>query len=186
VILERGDMKSTGYWKYWLTLVVGTVLLTASITWLVMNVGAQGMPSVIESGATVAEKPNLVWQPVKDVTMINNIIEAKPGQCHVGQASTVEIPFKNEGKGPLKIQLTETSCACVHDVSLNGEKMEIHRTWHEVPAGQPGTLRFSWTPKKEQLQARTLRLTAMFTLPNEPDLKYSNGLRLEIVTEVVE
>jgi hypothetical protein len=171
------------YWQYWLALVVGTVVITAGLTWLAMNVGAQGMPNVIEASSQIAEPPQVVFESVK---MVGNTIEIDHGKCKVDKDHAVEVAFRNEGKGTLRIQLTETSCKCVHDIEVNGQRMKQGETWVEVPGGQRGVIRFGWHPKKEQLASRNLRLSASFLLPNDPQPHFSNGLRLEITTEVTE
>lgn len=170
------------YWQYWLALVVGTISISAGVTWLSMNVGAQGMPNVIEASSQLAEPPKTVFEGVR---MVGNTIEIDHGQCQVDRDHAVEIPFRNEGKGKLRIQLTETSCKCVHEIQINGQPMKTGETWVEIPGGQSGVIRFGWHPKQEQLSAGTLRLSATFALPNDPQPHFSNGLRLEITTRVV-
>jgi hypothetical protein len=171
--------RERGYLKYWLTLVVATILITAGITWLVMNVGAQGMPNVIEAVGAKAAPPNMVFETHK---LNSNTLEIDAEKSIVDKVSKVEVAFRNEGEGPLRIQLTRTSCACVHDVSINGQILEPEKTWVEIPAGQRGMLVFSWQPKKEQLSSgKPLRLSAEFQV-NDPQPYFSNGLRLEITS----
>jgi len=170
------------YWQYWLALVVGTVVISAGVTWLSMNVGAQGMPNVIQASTDIAEPPRTVFPGVK---LVGNTIEIQYGPGQVDKDHAVEVRFRNEGKGKLRMQLTETSCKCVHEIQVNGQRMTVGETWAEIPGGQEGVIRFGWHPKQEQLASGTLRLSATFALPNDPQPQFSNGLRLEITTQVV-
>lgn len=166
---------------YWLTLIVGTVVVSAGITWLVMNVGAQGMPDVIESGSEVAIPPKIVFDKGQNLQIVGGNVRLEADKCVVDKSSTVVVHFKNEGMGKLRLQLSRTSCECITEIKVNGEVVEKGRNWVETAPGQSGAISFSWKPKKDQLREPNLRLSAEFQI-NDPEPYYSNGLRLEIQT----
>jgi hypothetical protein len=76
------------------------------------------------------------------------------------------------------------SCGCVHEVTVDGKKLEAEKTAIEIPSGQGGTIRFSWTPEEKQLNAGgRLTLSADFIF-NDPRPQFSDMTRLEIKTTV--
>lgn len=172
--------KKPGLLKYWLTLIIGTVVTTAGITWLALNVGAQGMPDVLEATSAIATPPKTVFD--KDVNLIGSTIDIDAGKSIVGKTSKVDVGFTNEGEGVLRLKLIRTSCKCVHGITINGQVAEQDKNWIETPPGQKGVISFSWTPEKEQVRAPNLRISAEFQT-NDPQPLFGNGLRLEILTK---
>jgi hypothetical protein len=166
--------------RFWLTLIVGTIVISSGLTWLVLHQGAQTLPGVVFVPPPAGDPPKLVFDQVE---VISNTIVIDAGNSYVDKESKVEVAFRNEGKGKLEVRLIRTSCGCVHDVGVNDTKLSDGGKI-EIPPGGSGKLFFKWAPKKEQVLEGPIRLTADF-LVNDPQPQYLDGFRLELKTLVM-
>ena len=80
------ERRKTSLLKYWLTLIVGTIVISAGITWLVMNVGAQGMP--VDRWTCASVRPGVRKRPRPSITTAFGGIEI----ADVGPICTT-VPF---------------------------------------------------------------------------------------------
>jgi hypothetical protein len=166
--------------KFWLTLIVSTIVISCGLTWAVMYQGAQALPDVMQKTER-ADPPEIVLG--EGVTMSANIIPIAAPDSTVDIQNTVKVPFKNVGKGPLKIQLVTTSCGCIHDLKVDNFALTKEGPPAEIPPGGSGALVFNWTPKIDQAKTPTLKLSADLLI-NDPRPQFASQTRLEITSKI--
>src|SRR5262245_19774757 len=107
--------------RFWLSIVLGTILISFGMTWMLMHQGGQiNLDALQEKVPAPQAPPELVLEGVE---MTRNYIEIDAGESFVGKPARVEVAFRNDGKGPLTIALLSTNCDCVHDITINGKKL---------------------------------------------------------------
>jgi hypothetical protein len=97
-------------------------------------------------------------------------------------SNSVEVVFRNVGKGPLTLRLIGTNCGCVHDLTIDGKKLEPKGEGVTRMPGEGGTIKMTWTPKPDMQAGTQLRFTADL-LSNDP--QYADTIRLEVITRLV-
>ncbi len=163
--------------KFWLTVIISTIVVSAGSTWLLMHQGGQSL-AVPTFDPSSKEPPKIVFDGVE---LRSGVIEIDAGETAVGAKHTREIAFHNEAKGALKFQLTSTpSCGCVQEVSIDGERLEPRGPRVKAKADR-GKISVSWVPKQsEQSNVRV----AVELLINDPRPEFSNPIKVEIVSRL--
>jgi hypothetical protein len=162
--------------KFWLTIILGTVALSFGSTWLVMHQGAQEQVKYSYEPATGEPGEIEFGGPGKQVSNIRTI---DVGRVMLGKPQSVEIPFRNTGKGPLTVELIRVSCGCAHDVKIDGDKVEPgHKPVVKAP-GQSGTISVAWNTKIDIVAAGGPDFVlSLDLLVNDP--QYYEPVRIEI------
>ncbi len=164
--------------KFWLTVIISTIVVSAGSTWLLMHQGGQSL-AVPTFDSSSKERPKIVFDG--GVELRQGVIEIDAGETAVGAKHTREIAFHNEAKGALKFQLTSTpSCGCVQEVSIDGERLEP-RSAGVKAKGDRGKILVSWIPKEaEQPKFRF----SVELLINDPRPEFNNPIKVEIVSRL--
>ena len=163
--------------KFWLTLVVGTISITAGMTYLILHQGGQTLPDAYSDKGEA---------PPSEVTfrlgtLESNVLVVNAGETAVGKESVLVVPFQCVGENPLTVELVRIGCPCVNSMQFDGKRIDIKEVVTILPS-KTGNLRISWTPKPEQAGNPAYRFAAIF-LVNDPDFA-DHILRLELTTSV--
>jgi hypothetical protein len=140
--------------KFWLTLVLSTIALSILITWLMIQRDAPRPPPT-RPPLVAGEKGELhVGEPYQ---LNTDVIQVQAPKCVIGETSTIEIPFSNQGKGMLDVALISKGCGCVSAVSIDGVALPLVT---EPAKGRPrsvlkkpnetGKLIVTWKPTQAQ------------------------------------
>src|SRR4051794_38812354 len=106
--------------RFWFTLILSTVGISAGMTWLVMHQGAQFQPPA-RAASSAKAPPRITFESQTGLTIDANVLEAKTGPSAVGQGYGAVFTFKNEGQGPLDLFLLRKSNGC--EVLLDGKPL---------------------------------------------------------------
>lgn len=162
--------------KFWSTLCLGTIVISAGMTYLIMHQGAQTLPD--DSPAAKELPPSEAR--FKEGQLEGNVLAFNGGESHVGEESVIVVPVECAGDQKLKIELIRISCPCVNGLFFNGKRLELNEAFVLEPK-QKGELRLSWTPNEDQEGNPAYRFSAVFVL-NDP--QFTPFFRLEVVTHV--
>ena len=88
--------------KFWLTLIIGTIGISASLTWLVMHQGAQSRADLKPAAPVAPPQMDL-----EGVTMTADVIEFKPGR-EFFLADLFWLPPDGDPVGPMALEATCT------------------------------------------------------------------------------
>ncbi|MER3415808.1 MAG: hypothetical protein C4297_06300 [Gemmataceae bacterium] len=187
--------------RFWIAVSVCIIILSAALTYVSLYIepGASQTlepknPAPNSTGATKRFAPAgnaiMTVTPVPrirffDYALAGNAIIKDAGDSEVERDHSVEFHFINDGDHPLEIGLTETSCGCMHEVTLDGTPLLPRQKALMKAPKEEGILRLTWKPRQEQLgnhPFRELRFVATFSVNDE---RFPNGLRIEILTRLV-
>ena len=165
--------------KLWLTLIFGTIGISASMTYLVMHQGAQTLP---DTGSQDPEYSTPSKAEFGKGKIDGNVLVVDAGPSHVGKRSTVTIPIKCTSPNAFKIELLSITCSCVHPLSFGTQEV-LEKKPMTLKPGESIELRIPFTPKDEQAKTPKYRFFAKF-LTNDP--QYSPTFRIQVETEVLQ
>ena len=167
--------------KFWLTLIISIIASSALLTYIYVNQAkAPPRPTRPQTTTLAAqEPPKIVFEGVKQDV---NVIPLDAGDTPLNGSNSVEVVFRNVGKGPLTLRLIGTNCGCVHDLTIDGKKLEPKGEGVTRMPGEGGTIKMTWTPKPDMQAGTQLRFTADL-LSNDP--QYADTIRLEVITRLV-
>ncbi len=192
--------------KFWVTLIVSIILISAVITWMGQK-GGQSYGSSYTGPKAAPRDPNaappprmalpakIVFNHQGQSDQDADVITFKGPDSVVGEPSSIMLGFQNVGDGPLEITLEAVGCGCVHDVSLGkltGKPAKPEWKALKVKEGpvmffqpkEPGMIQVSWTPEEKQLKAGMLAQDAnlQFTFGTNDSLYPM--IRLELHTRI--
>jgi hypothetical protein len=139
--------------RFWFTLIVSTVAISAGMTWLVMHQGAQIEPP--PARVTVASKvpPQIAFPPAPGLKVEANYLEVKAAPSVVGRQYAVEVRFRNQGQGPLELYLFRRGPGCT-EVALDGKPLAENGERVVKAPGSEGTIRVTWSPAANHLEGQ--------------------------------
>lgn len=170
--------------RFWLSLILGTIVVSGGVTWLWLHQGAQ-----LDSSYGSLQQPLANGQlEFDDVKMVANVIDVAPGDSHLNETKAITVPFRNTGPGPLKLQYLRASCKCVGGVSVDDVVLKQGGDPVIKNAGDKGTLKIWWTPSKDSCEEcdKKRMLIAVELFANDPRPQFSNPFRFEILTRVAD
>ncbi len=175
--------------KFWAALILGTIGISAFVTYLNLFKEAQTLevaplppktePPLIEFGDLLPRKDNVeVKQEISA-----NVLLVQMGTTYLNEEQEVGIKLNNVGKGPLELTLLTKSCGCSR-VLFNDK--EVTNTDHtvKIEPGGGGILRLTWKPEKRDVMVgpqESFRIRATFVHNDE---RYSDNLHFEVSTVV--
>lgn len=171
--------------KFWLALILGTIGISAGLTYLKLHRGAQ----MIEypPPAPKAKKPSIEFLPVRPDTEKSRMeISANLVLFHVKDAvadveNEVAFKIKNNGEGTLELSYKDKTCTCA-DIYIDNQRISgtSHNT--KLESGQSALVKLVFKPKYDAQKANEkTRIRATFVHNDE---RYSDYLQFEIVTTV--
>lgn len=168
--------------RFWILIIAGTVVISGGATWLWLHQGAQ-LDSSLETLSPATPKGQLEFD---DVSMQANVIEIAPGDTKMNETKFITVPFHNSGTGPLKLQFVRASCKCVDKISVDDAQLTAGGNAIVKNAGEKGTLRIQWTPRKDSCQEcdKKKLLIAVELWANDPRPQFASPFRFEILTRV--
>jgi hypothetical protein len=139
--------------KFWLTLILGTIAISAGLTFLNLYKGAQTIsyppPAKPEKSAQIEfiEVP----QPIKEAkTVISaNAVSIDIPDTRVGVRNECHIRFKSTGEAPL--HLTFESTASGLEIYIEDRRITGTDPHFELPPGREANLKLVWTPTRDQV-----------------------------------
>jgi hypothetical protein len=149
--------------------------------------------AMTERGATQAsEPPQMVFEGLKrdgktfSITSVANVFNLDAGETVLDTTKSVEVQFRNQGKGPLELTLLSTSCGCLHTVEVDGQKL-VTREYEgqhsaTVHPGKEGVIKLSWSPEEKNAASPKL-LIGIEILTNDP--QFRDPLRLELTSKLI-
>jgi hypothetical protein len=174
--------------KFWAALIIGSIGISAFLTYLNLYKGAQTLefpplaaktnPGRIEFGEAARKDGKPV---TKEITQ--NIIVYDAGTSYVGEEYEISQPVTNSSDGPLELSFSKESCGCIH---IYFDSHEVTKTNHEVkiPPQGKGTLRFTWKPDLQQLSSTPEEKQRFRINFAHNDRRFSDELTFEILTNV--
>lgn len=165
--------------KLWLTLVFGTIAISASMTYLVMHQGAQTLPDASQQDAEFSTPSKADFG--KAGTIDGNVLVVDAGTSNVGKRTTVTIPIKCTAEHPLKLELLRTTCSCAHTPSFDGQDV-LEKKPVTLKPGETAEFKIPFTPKEEQAKTPKYRFSMIF---NTNDPQYSPTFRIQVETQVL-
>jgi hypothetical protein len=172
--------------KFWLPLILGTIGVSAFLTYLNLYKGAQTLsfPPVATKSAVfgrldIGAGVSLKGKPAPHVEQLANVVEVDGGVSYVGERSDAAITIRNTGQGPLELSLLEKSCTCAN---IFVDDKEVTPTDHVVTLapGKSAILRMSWKPEVRNSGEHS-RIRARFE-HNDP--RYNDNFIFEIVSNI--
>lgn len=176
--------------RFWLTLVLSTIGISAGLTWLSLHQGAQITPGNVKLTDTGELPGEFTFDPksldkiAQNVTVQDNVISIATRESAVHQENTLEIKFQNKGKGPLRFSLITASCGCSH-AFLNGQELQKGEPGPDVAPNGEGTLKLVWKAQEkhfsEQEGDKGYRFAFEFYFN---DTRFSDNLKIEVYSRI--
>ena len=172
--------------RFWITLVVSTVVISFGLTWLVMHQGQEVLPVLAPTSSAAEEPPIVVFELDKDQATEANGVEAKVAESVVGQEREAVVKLKNTGKGPLRLAWHEPpSCGCM-ELRIDGKAFGATSAPVIKKPGETATIALRWKAEQRHLINQPERGDSRFAVElkwNDP--RFNANLRMEAVTRVV-
>lgn len=172
--------------RFWLALILGTIVISAGLTYLKLHRGAQTIP--YPPLAPKTKQPAVEFIPAKANTPENNMeVSANLVLFHVSESiadadNEIEFKVRNNGEGPLELSYKGESCTCAH-VYVDGQRVSGTNHMSKINGGQTATFRIIYKPKitgtRGEPEKKRIRVTF-----DHNDQRYSDNLQFEIVTTV--
>ncbi len=165
--------------RFWMTLILGTILVSASLTWLYLRMEAAPRPAIqlqSESGAL----PRLEF-PNHEVVGDPKTVALQHDKSELDKEYRWSIPIANRGEGELRITLARKTCGCVQQILLDDAPVPEHLPLSLTPGSQ-NQLTVVWKYTRDQPIPESDRRFAVEFITNDPDTPV---FRVEIATHVV-
>ncbi len=173
--------------KFWLALILGTITISAGLTYLKLHRGAQTIS--YPPPATKQEFPQVEFQQNQSdsakakMEVSANVVTFKVNESFVDEESSMSCNIKNAGKADLELSLFNKSCNCA-EVYIDDQRLSLTDHLRKIAPGKTAIIKLVYKPKTEQLPKETgekSRIRATFT---HNDDRFSDNLHFEVVTEI--
>jgi len=173
--------------KFWLSLILGTISISAGLTYLNLYKGAQTVqyPALPKKpDPAVIEFVN-VKQPVEgaNTIVLANAVTIELPQVPVGKHVEGLVRLKSVGKVPLTLTLQDATPNL--EVYFNDKRVTGTDPRVELPAGQEGTVRLVWSPTREQITQPEQPKTRALVRFDHNDDRFTDALIFELKAAVV-
>lgn len=170
--------------RFWLTLILGTVLISAGMTWLVMHQGQEILPSVASTISTKDEPPLLAFILDKGQSVEANVVVVEMGESKVDTTYESRVRFANKGKGPLRLSYLQESCGCI-EVKIDGKPFTKDSPPVVKKPNEEGLVQVSWKPtiKHYEVQPGQGGFRFSFDMKSN-DPRFNAAIKVEIKTEI--
>lgn len=170
--------------KFWLALILGTIAISAGLTYLKLHRGAQTIS--YPAPAPKTKPPALEFHPLKADTeevqmeISANVVTFKVKDFKIDKPNEVAFKINNQGEGQLELSL-QSLTSPIADTSIFVDQQKVTLTDHKVkvPPGKTVVVQMIYQPKYEIEKAvgKTPKITATF---EHNDVRYSDFLHFEI------
>ncbi|HMO35122.1 MAG TPA: DUF1573 domain-containing protein [Gemmatales bacterium] len=169
--------------KFWLTLILGTIMISSGLTYLKLHRGAQTIsypPPAPKQEVALVEFQSIPENKTK-MEVSANVVTFKVPESFVDEENTMTFLIKNNGKADLEMSLLSKSCNC-SEIYFDDQRVSLTDHMRKVAPGKTATIKLNYRPKSEQLKdSGTSRIRATFTHNDE---RFSDNLHFEVVTTV--
>ena len=173
-------------YKFWLALILGTITISAGLTYLKLHRGAQTIsypPSAAKAKAPQVEFIN-TYTPSdeKQMEVSANVVTLILKESYHEVSEEVSFKVKNAGEGELKLSLMHESCNCL-GISIDGQRVSGTNHESKIGPGKTVEVRINFKPKFDpnRSSADKTRIRATFS---HNDDRFSDNLHFEILTLV--
>lgn len=178
--------------KFWLSLILGSALISAITTYLTMNKGAQFYVPEELPPAQKASPPSVSFEPDPNckakLNIVSNVIELKTDtKSKVGVLNTAGFVLKNEGDGPLLLELDNLSCGCTEAFVDNKQITNISPK-ATIPPKSKAVLELRWKAEKKHLDNQNNSGQSAFHFKGKflhNDDRYLDPFIVDITTSVI-
>ncbi len=171
--------------KFWLALILGTITISAGLTYLKLHRGAQNIS--YPPPATKQEFPQVDFQNIAsnktEMAVSANVVTFKVPESFVDEESSMSCNVKNSGKADLELSLLSKSCTCA-EVYFDDQRVSLTDHLRKIAPGKTAVIKLVYKPKSAQLPKEpgdTSRIRATFAHNDE---RFSDNLHLEIITQI--
>lgn len=172
--------------KFWLALILGTITISAGLTYLKLHRGAQTIS--YPPPAPKSKPPAIEFLPMKadteDVKMeiSANVVTFKVKESKADKPTEVSFKISNSGEGQLELSLQPSSNPSP-DIYVDDQRVTPTDHQTKVLPGKTAVVRLIYIPKYDALKGTNdkTRITATF---GHNDVRYSDNLHFEIETVV--
>lgn len=173
--------------KFWLSLILGTIVISAGLTYLNLYKGAQTVqypPLPKKPDPAVIEFVD-VKQPVEGATttVLANAVTVELPEVPVGKRVEGLVRFKNVGKAALTLTLQDATSNI--EVYFNDKRITGTEPRAELPPGQEGAVRLVWAPSREQVTQPEQPKTRALVRFDHNDDRFTDALIFELKAVVV-
>lgn len=172
--------------KFWLTLILGTITISAGLTYLKLHRGAQTI--VYPPPAPKAKLPLIEFLPSKpntDETSMEvsaNLVMINVKESVADVEKEVGFKIKNKGEGTLELSYKSESCSCA-TVYVDNQRVSGTSHMTKVAPGQTVDVKMTYKAKYENTGRGSDKKRIRVTFEHN-DERYSDNLQFEIVTVV--
>lgn len=172
--------------KFWLALILGTITISAGLTYLKLHRGAQSIP--YPPPAPKTKPPAIEFLHSKADTdevkmeISANVVTFKVKESKSDRANEVGFIVNNTGEGELVLDLRGASSTNA-DIYFDQQKVTLTDHTVKVPPGKSANVRIIYTPTYDP-EKGTGGKTKITTSFEHNDVRYSDNLHFEIETEV--
>ncbi len=171
--------------RYWLSLILGTIVVSFGITWLVMKQGQNIVLAPVVQATGAEEPPEIVFELGPNMRQEANVIEVNAGPTKVGASNHIEVKFKNQGKGPLRLTYLSESCGCA-EIQIDGRKLNKDASPVVKQPGESGVIRFAWKAEPRHLSSQPPDSSFRFAFDMDTNEKrFTAALRIEAVSKIL-
>jgi hypothetical protein len=172
--------------KFWLPLILGTIAVSAFLTYLNLYKGAQTLAVPAAPPAAVPGKLEFGGEAVSingkqaAVNLVANVVELDAGIAYVGDTTNVGITLKNSGEGALELAMDDFGgCDCA-TYYFNDKEITKTDPRVTIPPGKSGVLRVAFKPQIKHVTEQ-FRNRASF---NHNDPRFNDKIHIEIISRV--
>lgn len=173
--------------KFWAALILGTIGISAGLTYLKLYRGAQTQaapPPAVQTQQAHAEfiadttPGNIARMEISGSTVTFQVNESI-----VDQEYSIPFQVRNTGKAELELSLLNKSCSCA-EIFVDDRKITLTDHSSKIAPGKTSTVKLVYRPKQAQLPQQAgdkARIRATF---NHNDDRFDGNIHFEIVTEI--
>ncbi|MCS7166603.1 MAG: hypothetical protein RMI91_06385 [Gemmatales bacterium] len=166
--------------RFWLTLILGTIAVSGSLTWIYLRMEAANFPAIqLQSGGGPLP---LVAVPGHDFQGDPKTVVLKHEKSEMNVEYRLSVPVANRGQGNLVLTLARKTCGCIRGVFLDDAPCPEGFQFTLAPEQQKQvTVVWKYTPSETKPDQD--RRFAVEFVTNDPETPV---FRIEVNTHVVQ
>jgi hypothetical protein len=171
--------------KFWLALILGTITISAGLTYIKLYRGAQTKsypPPATKQEHPLVEFANVAENKAK-MEVSANVVTFKAGDSYVDDEYSVSCQVKNNGLADLELSLRNVSCTCA-GVYVDSQRISLTDHERKVAPGKFATIKMVYKPKTEQLPNEPDAVSRIRATFKHNDDRFSDNIHFEIVTHI--
>jgi hypothetical protein len=168
--------------RFWLTLILSTVILSAGLTTLTLYRGGQAVTnSALAAPPPTLTKPEMGFDLAPGQVQIANGIEATIPDIYPGDKPSVTIKCRNQGDGDLVLKLIRTQPPVI-EVECNGQSLKTES--FVLKPGQKGELTLHWQVDPKQVREQPQEGMRYKVEIDWNDHRFDEPLLIDILTRI--